>query len=93
MAEGRAAVAAHEWFTQRGHTVWASCPLTETGLVRIVGRARIAARWRVLIGARSRRPCQTVQPIFIGSSGLTSKASRLFHFGNMVNPAGIYQHE
>lgn len=32
--------AAHDWFAQRGHTAWASCPLTENSLVRIVGHSR-----------------------------------------------------
>lgn len=32
--------AAHEWFAQQGHKAWATCPLTENGLLRIVGHAR-----------------------------------------------------
>ena len=32
--------AAHEWFAQQGHKAWATCPLTENGLMRIVGHAR-----------------------------------------------------
>lgn len=32
--------AAHEWFAKEGHRAWASCPLTENGLLRIVGHAR-----------------------------------------------------
>ena len=32
--------AAHEWFARQGHRAWASCPLTENGLLRIVGHAR-----------------------------------------------------
>ena len=32
--------AAHEWFEQQGHKAWATCPLTENGLLRIVGGAR-----------------------------------------------------
>jgi uncharacterized protein len=31
---------AHEWFAQIGHKRWATCPLTENGLLRIVGHAR-----------------------------------------------------
>jgi hypothetical protein len=31
---------AHEWFAQQGHKAWATCPLTENGLLRIVGHAR-----------------------------------------------------
>ena len=32
--------AAHEWFAKRGRRAWASCPLTENGLLRILGHAR-----------------------------------------------------
>ena len=31
---------AHEWFAKEGHRSWATCPLTENGLLRIVGHAR-----------------------------------------------------
>ncbi|MDE2296632.1 MAG: PIN domain-containing protein [Burkholderiales bacterium] len=31
---------AHEWFGLHGHKAWATCPLTENGLMRIVGHAR-----------------------------------------------------
>ena len=31
---------AHEWFARIGHQRWATCPLTENGLLRIVGHAR-----------------------------------------------------
>ncbi|HZQ97316.1 MAG TPA: TA system VapC family ribonuclease toxin [Chloroflexota bacterium] len=27
---------AHRWFARRGNTAWASCPITENGLVRIL---------------------------------------------------------
>lgn len=32
--------AAHTWFTATGHTSWATCPLTENGVIRIVGHPR-----------------------------------------------------
>ena len=32
--------AAHEWFGCEGHASWATCPLTENGVLRIVGHAR-----------------------------------------------------
>ena len=32
--------AAHDWFAQQGRKAWATCPLTENGLVRVVGHAR-----------------------------------------------------
>ncbi len=32
--------AAHEWFEQHGNKAWATCPLTENGLLRVVGHAR-----------------------------------------------------
>lgn len=32
--------AAHDWFARQGQQSWATCPLTEMGLLRIVGHAR-----------------------------------------------------
>ena len=32
--------AAHEWFDQVGRDQWATCPMTENGVLRIVGHAR-----------------------------------------------------
>ena len=32
--------AAHDWFALRGHKSWATCPLTENGVLRIVGHVR-----------------------------------------------------
>jgi uncharacterized protein len=32
--------AAHEWFAAHGRKAWATCPLTENGVLRIVGHAR-----------------------------------------------------
>jgi toxin-antitoxin system PIN domain toxin len=32
--------AAHDWFAASGHAAWATCPLTENGVLRIVGHAR-----------------------------------------------------
>jgi hypothetical protein len=31
---------AHSWFAGRGHKAWATCPLTENGVLRIVGHPR-----------------------------------------------------
>jgi toxin-antitoxin system PIN domain toxin len=31
---------AHEWFAATGRKAWATCPLTENGVLRIVGHAR-----------------------------------------------------
>jgi toxin-antitoxin system PIN domain toxin len=31
---------AHEWFAKSGKRAWATCPLTENGVLRIVGSAR-----------------------------------------------------
>lgn len=31
---------AHEWFGSKGQTAWATCPLTENGVLRIVGHPR-----------------------------------------------------
>jgi toxin-antitoxin system PIN domain toxin len=32
--------AAHDWFDQEGRHAWATCPLTENGVLRIVGNPR-----------------------------------------------------
>jgi uncharacterized protein len=32
--------AAHRWFEERGHKAWATCPLTENGVIRIVGHPK-----------------------------------------------------
>jgi toxin-antitoxin system PIN domain toxin len=32
--------AAHDWFSKHGKKAWATCPLTENGVMRIVGNAR-----------------------------------------------------
>ncbi len=34
--------AAHDWFAREGHQAWATCPMTENGLLRIVGNPRYA---------------------------------------------------
>jgi toxin-antitoxin system PIN domain toxin len=31
---------AHDWFAAKGHRAWATCPLTENGVMRIVGHPR-----------------------------------------------------
>jgi uncharacterized protein len=31
---------AHEWFAEQGQRAWATCPLTENGVLRIVGHPR-----------------------------------------------------
>lgn len=31
---------AHEWFASKGRKAWATCPLTENGVLRIVGHPR-----------------------------------------------------
>jgi toxin-antitoxin system PIN domain toxin len=31
---------AHDWFAAQGQQAWATCPLTENGVLRIVGNAR-----------------------------------------------------
>jgi len=31
---------AHAWFQAKGHRAWATCPLTENGVLRIVGHPR-----------------------------------------------------
>jgi len=31
---------AHDWFAATGHTGWATCPITENGVLRIVGHPK-----------------------------------------------------
>lgn len=31
---------AHKWFASKGQSAWATCPITENGVLRIVGHAR-----------------------------------------------------
>lgn len=31
---------AHKWFAESGHKAWATCPLTQNGVLRIVGNTR-----------------------------------------------------
>jgi uncharacterized protein len=31
---------AHRWFVETGHEAWATCPITENGVIRIVGNPR-----------------------------------------------------
>jgi predicted nucleic acid-binding protein len=31
---------AHNWFAEVGQTAWATCPLTENGVIRIIGDPR-----------------------------------------------------
>ena len=31
---------AHQWFAESGHKAWATCPLTQNGVLRIVGNTR-----------------------------------------------------
>ncbi|HEX3883072.1 MAG TPA: TA system VapC family ribonuclease toxin [Stellaceae bacterium] len=52
--------AAHAWFTTTGSASWATCPLTENGVIRIVGHPRYpnsagspAAVAPVVVGLRS----------------------------------------
>jgi toxin-antitoxin system PIN domain toxin len=32
--------AAHQWFASTGNTSWATCPITENGVIRIIGNPR-----------------------------------------------------
>ena len=52
--------AAHEWFADQGRQAWATCPLTENGVLRIVGHARYpnspgtpAAVAQLMVGLRA----------------------------------------
>ena len=41
---------AHRWFAGRGQKAWATCPLTENGVLRIVGN--VHAVWVLVDGQR-----------------------------------------
>lgn len=52
--------AAHTWFAKQGRKAWATCPMTENGLLRIVGHSRYpnspgtpSAVARILAGLRA----------------------------------------
>ena len=52
--------AAHEWFAEHGRQAWVTCPLTENGVLRIVGHARYpnspgtpAAVAQLMVGLRA----------------------------------------
>lgn len=52
--------AAHAWFAEHGQQAWATCPLTENGVLRIVGHARYpnspgtpAAVAQLMVGLRA----------------------------------------
>jgi uncharacterized protein len=59
---------AHRWFGSKGHKVWATCPLTENGVLRIVGHPRYPnspgspATVADLLGSFRRLPGHTFWP-------------------------------
>jgi toxin-antitoxin system PIN domain toxin len=52
---------AHDWFTRTGHRQFATCPLTENGLVRIVGHPKYP---------NTPGPPRTVLPSLVAIRGL-----------------------
>ncbi len=53
---------AHEWFSRQGQEAWATCPLTENGVLRIVGNPRYP---------NSPGPPATVAPLMAGLCALS----------------------
>ncbi len=53
---------AHEWFSRQGEQAWATCPLTENGVLRIVGNPRYP---------NSPGPPATVMPLMAGLRALS----------------------
>jgi predicted nucleic acid-binding protein len=41
---------AHEWFAAQGKQSWATCPLIENGVLRIIGHALLSEFTRYAIG-------------------------------------------
>jgi uncharacterized protein len=58
--------AAHQWFGDAGRGPWASCPLTENGLVRVISSAAYPGRRTTFADAvdRLRGFCESVEHVF-----------------------------
>lgn len=39
--------AAHDWFVREGQAAWATCPITENGVIRIVGHQEFGDSLRI----------------------------------------------
>lgn len=84
--------AAHEWFAKQGHKSWATCPLTENGLLRIVGHLRYpnspgtpAAVVDILVGLRGLAGhCFWPDDISLTDPGRID-ASRLLNHGQVTD--------
>lgn len=57
---------AHDWFESTGRGLWATCPLTENGFVRIVASPRYPGRRTTVAEAAEclRRSCQSDDHVF-----------------------------
>jgi uncharacterized protein len=58
----------HQWFRRRAHTGWATCPLTENGMVRVLSQSSYPS------GRRS--PAEVIE--ILGSLKRTFPASHVF---------------
>lgn len=81
---------AHEWFASAGSAAWATCPLTENGVLRIVGHARYpsspgtpAAVAELMIGLRG-LPGHEFWP-----DDLTLFDARRIHIARMLDSAQV----
>ena len=58
---------AHDWFAAHGQHAWATCPITQNGLLRIVGHARSPIHPARLPLSRVRWPvCARCRVTFFG---------------------------
>ena len=53
---------AHEWFAATGQTAWAPCPMTENGVIRIVGKSQISEFSRFTVTRDGDRRQNAVAP-------------------------------
>ncbi len=83
--------AAHDWFERQGHQAWATCPITENGLLRIVGHPRYptspgtpAAVAKLLTGLRA-LPGHTFWPDDISLLDARIDTSRLLNSAQVTD--------
>lgn len=83
--------AAHDWFQRLGNKAWATCPITESGLLRIVGHPRYpnspgtpAAVAELLAGLRA-LPGHAFWPDDISLLDARIDATRLLHSSQVTD--------
>lgn len=83
--------AAHDWFDRHGRASWATCPVTESGLLRIVGHSRYpnspgtpAAVAELLAGLRA-LPGHSFWPDDISQLDARIDSTRLLHSAQVTD--------